>query len=185
MSSRGETLRAAMAGDSIARASLLADVYEELRRLAHGMMAGDRLRPVMSPTELVHGAAIKLLGMERLSPQDRQHFLALSATVMRQVLIDQARRQQAEKRAAPQVTLSTDLPEEIIPPSPLDGLLEALDALSAVSAPHARLVELRYFSGLTIEEIAAMDGVSPATVKRSWRAARAWLRTALLEKAAP
>ena len=174
-----ELLRAAESGSAAARDALLTAVYGELRRLAGHILAGDRARFIVSPTELVHGAALKLMSQESVSARDRAHFVAYSAHVMRQVLIDQVRREGSAKRNGRKVTLLSSIPDE--PQSELDveALHEALERLAAVSPEHARLVELRYFGGLTVEEIAVLDGTSPATVKRSWRAARAWLRDAL------
>ncbi len=174
-----QLLRASESGNQEARGQLLSAVYEELRTLARRILNGDRARYMVSPTELVHGAALKLFAQEDVSARDRAHFLAYSANVMRQVLIDQVRRERAAKRDAPKVTLFSQIAE--LPQSDVDVevLHDALNRLAVVSAEHARLVELRYFSGLTVEEIAALDDTSPATVKRNWRAARAWLQDAL------
>ena len=174
-----ELLRRSQAGDRGARDRLLAAVYQELRGLARRILSGDRARYLVSPTELVHGAALKLFAQADVSARDRAHFLAYSAHVMRQVLIDQVRRERAGKRDAPKVTLYSQIAELPSTDVDIEALHEALIKLSAVSEEHARLVELRYFSGLSIEEIAALDGTSPATVKRSWRAARAWLHDEL------
>jgi RNA polymerase sigma factor (TIGR02999 family) len=167
------------AGDVKAREVLITAVYDELRGLARRLLAGDRARHMVQPTELVNGAAMKLLGQEQLSSRDRAHFMAYSANVMRQVLVDHVRRERAVKRDAPKVTLMSQIAEEPAGDVDVEALHDALEKLAAVSREHARLVELRYFSGLTVEQIAELDGTSPATVKRSWRAARAWLQTAL------
>jgi RNA polymerase sigma factor (TIGR02999 family) len=167
------------AGDVKAREVLITAVYDELRGLARRLLAGDRARHMVQPTELVNGAAMKLLGQEQLSSRDRAHFMAYSANVMRQVLVDHVRRERAAKRDAPKVTLMSQIAEEPAGDVDVEALHDALEKLAAVSREHARLVELRYFSGLTVEQIAELDGTSPATVKRSWRAARAWLQTAL------
>jgi RNA polymerase sigma factor (TIGR02999 family) len=167
------------AGDVKAREVLITAVYDELRGLARRLLAGDRARHMVQPTELVNGAAMKLLGQEQLSSRDRAHFMAYSANVMRQVLVDHVRRERAVKRDAPKVTLMSQIAEEPAGDVDVEALHDALEKLAAVSQEHARLVELRYFSGLTVEQIAELDGTSPATVKRSWRAARAWLQTAL------
>jgi RNA polymerase sigma factor (TIGR02999 family) len=174
-----ELLRAAEAGSHEARDRLFTAVYDELRGLARRMLTDDRARHLVSPTELVHGAALKLCAQRELSARDRTHFLAYSAHVMRQVLIDHVRRERASKRDAPKVTLHSQIPELPQSEVELETLHEALTRLSEVSKVHARLVELRYFSGLTVEQIAALDGTSPATVKRNWRAARAWLQNEL------
>jgi RNA polymerase sigma factor (TIGR02999 family) len=167
------------AGDVKAREALITAVYDELRGLARRLLAGDRARHMVQPTELVNGAAMKLLGQEQLSSRDRAHFMAYSANVMRQVLVDHVRRERAAKRDAPKVTLISQIAEEPAADFDVETLHDALEKLAAVSREHARMVELRYFSGLTVEEIAELDGTSPATVKRSWRAARAWLQSAL------
>ncbi len=167
------------AGDDQAREVLITAVYDELRGLARRILAGDRARHMVQPTELVNGAAMKLLGQEKLSSRDRAHFMAYSANVMRQVLVDHVRHERAAKRDAPKVTLMSQIAEEPAADFDVEALHEALERLATVSKEHARLVELRYFSGLTVEQIAELDGTSPATVKRSWRAARAWLQTAL------
>jgi RNA polymerase sigma factor (TIGR02999 family) len=177
-----ELLRAAGTGDAAARDALMAAVYQEMRRLARHILAGDRARHAVAPTELVHGAALKLLGQEVVSARDRAHFLAYSGQVMRQVLIDQVRREASAKRdGGTKVTLLSTLADEPASNVDVETLHDALDKLAEVSPEHARLVEMRYFAGLTIEDIAAVQGISTATVKRNWRAARAWLREALGE----
>ena len=176
-----ELLRAAETGDAAARDRLLSAVYEELRVLARRILAGDRARYTVAPTELVHGAALKLMAQDQLAARDRGHFLAYSAHVMRQVLIDHVRRERSSKRNAPKVTLISQIADEPRTDIDIEALHEVLANLAVVSPEHARLVELRYFGGLTVEEIAVLDGTSAATVKRSWRVARAWLQDALAE----
>jgi RNA polymerase sigma factor (TIGR02999 family) len=174
-----QLLHEAAGGNSRARDQVISALYQELRRLARRILVGDRAGHRVAPTELVHGAALKLMAQDRVSARDRAHFLAYSGQVMRQVLIDEVRREGAEKRGPTKVTLFSQIAEE--PESDIDfeALHEALERLARVSPDHARLVELRYFSGLTVEEIAELDGTSTATVKRNWRAARAWLHDAL------
>jgi RNA polymerase sigma factor (TIGR02999 family) len=174
-----QLLRSVEAGDAGARDKLISAVYEELRVLARRILAGDRARFVVAPTELVNGAAMKLFAQQDLAARDRVHFVSYAAQVMRQVLIDQVRRERSAKRGAPKVTLMSQIAEEPASDVDVEALHDALEKLAEVSKEHARLVELRYFGGLTVEEIAALDGVSPATVKRSWRVARAWLQDAL------
>lgn len=175
-----ELLRRAGDGDAGARDALLASLYQELRRLARQLLAGDRMRYQIAPTELVHGAALKLMGQAQVSARDRAHFLAYSGQVMRQVLIDQVRRDGAAKRdGGTQVTLVSGLAEEPAAGVDVESLHQALERLAEVSPALAQLVERRYFGGLTIEQIAELDGSSTATVKRQWRTARAWLRDAL------
>jgi RNA polymerase sigma factor (TIGR02999 family) len=175
-----ELLQRAAAGDAPSRDALIAAVYQELRRLARHILAGDRARHVLAPTELVHGAALKLLGQRAVSARDRAHFLAYSGQVMRQVLIDHVRRDGAAKRdGGTLVTLVSTIPDEARVDLDVEALHEALERLADTSPELARLVERRYFGGMTIEEIAEIDGVSSATVKRQWRSARAWLHDAL------
>lgn len=175
-----ELLRAVAGGDVRARDALIASVYQEMRRLARRILAGDRARHMVAPTELVHGAALKLLGQEVVSARDRAHFLAYAGQVMRQVLIDHVRREGSAKRdGGTKVTLVSTIAEEPSSDVDMEALHDVLDRLAEVSPEHARLVEMRYFGGMTIEEIAAVQGSSSATVKRQWRAARAWLQNAL------
>lgn len=164
------------------RDRLFVQVYDELRGLARRMLSSDRASRHVSATELVHGAAIKIIGQREISAKERTHFFAYSAHIMRQVLIDEVRRERAGKRDAPQITLITQVAESVSPDEPVadvEAIHEALQKLTAASPDLGRLVELRYFSGLTLEEIADMDGVSHSTVKRNWRVARAWLYDAL------
>jgi RNA polymerase sigma factor (TIGR02999 family) len=174
-----ELLQLAGTGDARARDRLLSAVYEELRVLARRLLAGDRARHMVAPTELVNAAALKLLAQAGLSARDRAHFLAYAGHVMRQVLIDHVRHERSAKRDAPKVTLVSQIAAEAGSDVDIEALHEALERLAGVSQEHARLVELRYFGGLTIEEIAEVVGTSPATVKRNWRVARAWLHDAL------
>jgi len=175
-----ELLRAVEGGSVAARDELIAAVYQEMRRLARRILVGDRARQMVAPTELVHGAALKLLGQEVVSARDRAHFLAYSGQVMRQVLMDHVRREGAAKRdGGTKVTLVSSIAEEPSSDVDVEALHEVLDRLAEVSPEHARLVEMRYFGGMTIEEIAEVQGSSTATVKRQWRVARTWLQDAL------
>lgn len=177
-----ELLQLARSGQAAARDEVIAAVYPEMRRLARRILVGDRARFTVDPTELVHGAALKLLGQEGVGASDRAHFLAYAGQVMRQVLIDHVRRQASAKRdAGTMVTLVSSIPDVAAANEGIDveALHDALEKLAEVSPDHARLVEMRYFGGMTIEEIAEVDGRSTATLKRHWRAARAWLAEAL------
>lgn len=175
-----ELLRAVEGGNLGARDELIAAVYQEMRRLARRILAGDRAQQMLAPTELVHGAALKMLGQEVVSARDRAHFLAYSAQVMRQVLIDHVRREGSAKRdAGLKVTLLSSIPDEAEQGFDVEALHDALEALAQVSPEHARLVEMRYFGGMTIDEIAEVQGCSAITVKRQWRVARTWLQNAL------
>jgi RNA polymerase sigma factor (TIGR02999 family) len=175
-----ELLRAVENGNLAARDELIGAVYQEMRRLARRILAGDRAQQMLAPTELVHGAALKMLGQEVVSARDRAHFLAYSAQVMRQVLIDHVRREGSAKRdAGLKVTLLSSLPDEPEAGLDVEALHHALEALARASPEHARLVEMRYFGGMTIEEIAEVQGCAAITVKRQWRVARTWLHDAL------
>jgi len=164
------------------RDRLLGEVYDELRILARKILSGDRARQHIAPTELVHGAAIKIIGQRQISARERTHFFAYSAHIMRQVLIDEVRRERAGKRGGPKVTLITEIAESASPEEntvDVEAIHDALGRLSEAAPDLAKLVEMRYFSGLTVEEIADIQGVSASTVKRQWRIARAWLHDAL------
>jgi RNA polymerase sigma factor (TIGR02999 family) len=162
-------------GSHPAREKLLEMCYSELRMLARRMLVGDSAALRLQPTDLANEAALRMLRLDRMEWNDRAHFLATAATVMRQALLDEVRRFRADKRQAPPV-LTTLVQTGV---STVDLDLERLDGsltrLSQVSPERARLVELRFFVGLTIEETADVLGSSAATVKRQWDAARAWL----------
>jgi RNA polymerase sigma factor (TIGR02999 family) len=164
-----------VAGSLPARERLLELCYGELRALARRMLAGDSISYRLQPTELANEAALRILRLDRMEWNDRAHFLATAATVMRQALLDEVRRFRADKRQAPPIM--TTLVDTGIVTMDLD--LERLDLslqrLTEVSPDRARLVELRFFAGLTIEQTAAVLGSSAATVKRQWDASRAWL----------
>jgi RNA polymerase sigma factor (TIGR02999 family) len=149
--------------------------YDDMRRLARRMVAGDSLRIVFQPTDLANEAVLRLLQSAPVAVQDRGHLLALAARTIRRVLIDEARRQARIKRRRPE--LLTRLPGA--PPTALISVEDfdaALAALERFSPEHARVVELRFTFGLTVEEAAATLGVAERTVKRRWQAARAWLQ---------
>jgi len=151
----------------------LADSYAELRRVARRMLAGDAVRLVLQPTELVNEAALRLI-RSQASGTDRVHMLALAARTMRRVMIDEARRHAAAKRRPPTLmTLYPGTDDRLVGMEDLD---RALEALEQISPDHARIVELRFTLGMTVEETAASTGLAERTVKRRWQAARAWLR---------
>lgn len=162
------------AGASLNPEHLLAACYEDMRRLARAIMAGDGMRARLQPTDLVNEAALRLIRSMPGRVSDRGHMLAMAGRTMRRVLIDEARRYRAAKRVQPQIM--TQFPgrggEEIVDVEDLD---EALAALALFSAEHARIVELRFSLGMTVEETAAATGLPERTVKRRWQAARAWL----------
>ena len=168
-------------GDLASRDRLVDAVYPELRAIAQRQLGGERAGHTLQATALVNEAYMRLSGLERIEWQDRVHFVHMAARVMREVLVDHARRRAAHKRDGGQrVSItSLDLPDGEdggIDVAALDG---ALDALERFDAEKARIVELRYFGGLTIEETAEALGSSPATVKRHWQVARTWLHDAL------
>lgn len=161
-------------GRAAARDALLRAHYDEFRKVAGRVLNGDAAALQIQPTDLAHEAVIRLSGLDRLDFKGRTHFLSLSARVMRQILIDEIRRMRAAKRQPPPV--STQLPPELgAQPIDLEDLDRALTKLEGVAPEYARLVDQRYFAGLTLEEIADVEEISIATVKRQWRAARAWL----------
>jgi len=165
-------------GDRGALEKLTPIVYEELRRIAAGYMQKERRGHTLQPTALVNEAYVRLIGQNRVSWQNRAHFFGIAAELMRRILIDYARRRQADKRGADRIRVATDV--EIAGSKDLDFDMLAIDGalsrLERLDAPQARIVELRFFGGLTVEETAKVAGVSTATVKREWRTARAWLR---------
>lgn len=169
------------AADQTSLNRLLERHYQEFRGLARRILNGDAARLNLQPTDLAHEAAIRVMGYDRLTPRDRTHFLAISARVMRQTLIDEVRRHRAAKRSAPPLTTQWLLKDGAAAPAILDleALDEALHRLEAIDPGLARLVEQRFFAGLTIAEIAIETATSERTVKRHWQMARAWLITAL------
>ena len=173
-----ELVERATRGDAPALETLMPLVYAELRRLAAHYLKGERPGQTLQPTALVHEAYLKLLKDRPERWQNRAHFCAIAAHAMRQILIERARARDALKRGGgqPRVTFDEGLPvtepEQSVDVIALDA---ALDRLAALDASQARIVELRYFGGLSIEETAEAMGISPATVKRHWAVARAWL----------
>ncbi len=171
-----ETLKGVAAGDSDALERLLPVLYQELRRLAAGFLRGERAGHTLQPTALAHEAYLRLAGRQ-IAWQGRHHFMAVAARAMRSVLVDHARRRNAAKRGGGEaaVTLDTGMLAADARPVAFDDLDDALTDLARLSERQARVVELRYFGGLSVEEAAEVLGVAPATVKRDWATARAWL----------
>ena len=167
--------------------ALLPVVYEELRRLAAAYLRRERPGQTLQPTALVHEAYLRLMKDRPDRWQNRAHFCAIAAHSMRQILIERARARGARKRggAQPRVTLDEGLVAGEAPSVDLVALNEALDRLEAMDPEQARLVELRYFGGLTIEETAEAMNISPASVKRHWVVARAWLARELASESSP
>jgi RNA polymerase sigma-70 factor (ECF subfamily) len=168
-------------GDPDATARLLELVYSELRGLAGGYARGQRAGHTLQPTALVNEAFLKLVHSHEPAYHDRAHFLAVAATAMRQVLMDHARSRQAGKRGGEweKVSLSDLRLEESGDEIDLVALDEALEKLRAFDERKHKVVELRFFGGLTVEEVARVLGLSTTTVEGEWRAARAWLAVRL------
>src|SRR5262252_10250993 len=165
-----------MSGSSQDADALAPLVYNELRRLAAAYMRRERPGQTLQATALVHEAFLRLA--EAGAPwTDKRHFVGIAARSMRQILVERARARGAQKRWAGlhRVSLSESLAAAADPESMLPALDEALERLEKIDAEQARIVELRYFAGLSIEETADALGISPATLKRRWSLARAWL----------
>ena len=165
------------AGDQRALAELMPLVYAELRQIAARQLRHERHDHTLQPTALVHEAWLRLVQTNRLTWQNRAHFLGVAAELMRRVLVDHARRRSAGIRGGGETRLVLD--EALNVASSRDVNLLALDdaltSLAALDPRQSKIVELKYFGGLEIEEIAEVVGISPATVKRDWQWARAWL----------
>lgn len=171
------------AGNEHAVEQLVPLIYAELHAIAERQMRRERADHTLQPTALVHEAFLRLVGNET-SWQNRQHFLGVAAQAMRRILVDHARRQKARKRGGGADKIELD--EQLIAVGgeageglDLEALDEALTRLAEFDARQARIVELRFFAGLDVEETAAVVGVSPATVKRDWQFAKAWLKREL------
>ncbi len=165
-------------GESEALDRLLPLVYDELRLLAASHLRRERGDHTLSPTALVHEVFLRLVGQHSVNWAGRSHFFGIAAQAMRRILVDHARRRSARKRGRQhQVTLDTDadLPDEMSSDE-IVAVDEALAQLAKLDPRQAKLVELRYFAGFSIEEAAAVLGISTATVKRDWALARAWLQ---------
>jgi RNA polymerase sigma-70 factor, ECF subfamily len=164
-------------GDGAARDQLLPLVYSELRRIAARQLRSERVNHTLQPTALVHEVYLRLVDQRRVDWKDRAHFLGVAAQTMRRILVDHARRHGARKRGDGVQRVSIGDVEEIaVPPElPVIAVDQALHRLAAIDPELARIVELRAFGGLTIEEAAHVLDVSPSTAKRDWRTAKAWL----------
>jgi RNA polymerase sigma factor (TIGR02999 family) len=168
-------------GDPQAAEMLLPLVYDELRKLAAQKMAQERPGQTLQATALVHEAYLRLVGSEGPAWNSRGHFFAAAAEAMRRILIERARRMHAARRGAGQIRLDLDA-AELAAPERSDDLLaldEALEQLAIKDVRKAELVKLRYFAGLTMEQVAEALGISPATAHRDWNYARAWLHRSI------
>jgi len=162
-------------GDEDALGKLLPLVYDELRRLASRYLRQERPDQILQTTALVHEAYLHLTDKKGVPWQNRTHFYAIAARMMRQVLVDCSRRRDAAKRRGMKISLNETLPAEAVDPVDLISLHDALTALRALNARQARVVELRYFGGLSFEEVAEVLGLAIPTVKLDWSLAKAWL----------
>lgn len=173
-----QILQEVSGGNREAPARLMPLVYDELRRLADHYLRRERPDHTLQPTALVHEAYLKLIDQTRVDWQNRAHFFGVAAQLMRRILVDHARRHQAEKRGGFRQKLTLDEAVDYSQTRDVDlvKLDDALTALAKFDARQSRIVELRFFGGLTIEETAEALGISPATVKVDWSMAKAWLR---------
>lgn len=170
------------AGDKSVLDELLPLVYAELHRLAYAYLRRERANHTLQPTALVNEAYLRLVEQQHVEWQNRAQFFGIAANLMRQILVDHARQRMAEKRGGPdQQRLSLTQAERVMQQAEVDvlALNEALTRLAEFDAQQARIVELKFFAGLTIEEICEVTGLSHATVEREWKLARAWLRREL------
>lgn len=168
-------------GDASAVERLLPLVYDELRALASSYMQAERVNHTLQPTALVHEAYLRMIDQTQADWQGRAHFIAVASLVIRRVLVDHARKHGAAKRGGSMDMTSLHEAEDLSTSAGIDllALDEVLDELGELNERQRRVVELRYFGGLTIDETAHVLEVSPATVKAEWHMARAWLRVRL------
>jgi RNA polymerase sigma factor (TIGR02999 family) len=175
-SSTGNLFQRWRTGDEEALHRLLPLVYEELRRVARRHLRAERADHTLQTTALIHEAYLRLVNQGASAAQDRCHFIALTSHLMRQILVDHARARLAKKRGGGwRITLAEDLAAAVPVETDVLAVDDALVRLAALDPQQARVVELRYFGGLSIRETAEVLGVSEATVKREWATARAWL----------
>lgn len=171
-----ELLLSWSSGDPRALENLTPLVYEELRRLARSHMRRERVGHTLQTTGLVHEAFLRLVDQRRASWRDRLHFFGAAASAMRRVLVDSARARQSSKRGGEAIQLPLDDAMGVSDRhADVLEIHECLGRLSALDARQGRIIELRFFGGLSIEETAELEGISPMTVKREWAVARAWL----------
>jgi RNA polymerase sigma-70 factor (ECF subfamily) len=175
-----ETITATLAeltrGDRTAVEKLLPVVYDEMRRLAASYLRKERVDHTLQPTALAHEAFLKLVVQRDIAWQNRAHFMGVAAQAMRRILVDHARKVKAARRGGGKTIVMLEEAEVAgVSSVEFDDLDRALEDLARLSERQARVVELRYFGGLTIDEVGEVLGVSPMTVKRDWTMARAWL----------
>ena len=160
-------------------------VYDELRRLAQHYLRRERADHTLQSTALVHEAYVRLVGQNSPAWQSRAHFFGIAARLMRQILVEHARAHQAVKRGGDSFKLTLEDAAALAQPANVDvvALDDALKKLSALDARQSRIVELRFFAGLTIEDAAEVMELSPATITREWTIARAWLHREIARSA--
>jgi len=173
-------------GDDAALDALIPLVHDELRRIARRCMAGERRGHSLQPTALVNEAYLRLVDVQHVNWQNRAHFLAMSARLMRRILVDVARKKRFQKRGggAVRVTLGDAMAVADEPGPDLAAIDDALQALARLDERKARVVELRFFGGLSVEETASVLEMSVQTVMRDWKFARAWLSKELCDQGA-
>ena len=168
-------------GDQTALETLMPLVYDELHRMARSYLRGEGREHTLQPTALVYEAYLRLVNQPKVRWQDRAQFYGLASRLIRNILVDYARQQQARKRGGEQVRLTLQETDRVsvAPEVELIALNQALQSLAMIKPQHSRLVELRFFGGLSIAETAEVLGISHATAERNWNFARAWLRREL------
>ena len=171
-------LKAWRGGSSAARDKLFEKLYNELRLVSAALLRNEG-RVSLSTGDLVNDAAVRLIGLENIDWQNKAHFMALASRMMRRVLVDHARKKDANKRQHHKVTLVTNLNSNQTESINIQKLEHALVRLQAIDPVRAEIVEMRYYGGLSLEEIGVVVGMSASTIKRNWRASRAWLLGAL------
>jgi RNA polymerase sigma factor (TIGR02999 family) len=171
-------------GDQAAREALIPLVYDELRRLARRHLRRERPDHTLQSAALVNEAYLRLISQDQPNWQNRAHFFGVAAQIMRHILVDHARNRAAAKRGAGAPRLSLDAEVALPQGREMDLVVldDALNHLADLDPKQSRLVELRFFGGLSIEETSVVLGVSPATVKREWATARAWLQREMKRK---
>jgi len=179
-----EVLRKLSDGEQDAPARLMPLVYEELRKLSQGYLQDERSDHTLQATALVHEAYVRLVDWKNVTWQNRAHFFAVAAQVMRRILVDSAREKKAQKRGGGLTKLSLDEAVSFAQEREVDlvALDDALNSLAQLDAAQSKIVELRFFGGLTIEETAEALSISPATVKREWTLAKAWLHKTIIRE---
>jgi RNA polymerase sigma-70 factor (ECF subfamily) len=172
-------------GNEAALERLMPLVYEECRRIAARQMRGEREEHTLTPTALVNELYLRLVDQRRTTWSNRAQFFGIAAQLMRRVLVDHARARLAEKRDGGRLVVSLEAADDMTTPSPVTDVLDIDDALvrlGRLDRDQQRIVELRFFAGLTVEETAHVLGRSPRTVKREWQLAKAWLFRELSER---